>query len=155
MDLTPKKINLFLLLKLPAAYFCGVRVKEIDRIKCAVMVRHGWRNQNPFKSIYFAVQEMAAELSTGALVMAEIKESQRSISMLVVSNRSSFSKKATGIITFVCTDRYQIAEAIAETVSSGEGVNITLKSIGTNEKGEKVSEMEFDWSIRLKVSPSR
>ena len=33
--------------------------------KAIVTVRHKWFNQNPFKSMFWAVQGMAAELSTG------------------------------------------------------------------------------------------
>ena len=41
-------------------------------------VKHRWINQNPFNSMYFAVQAMAAELSTGALVMiANSKKRQK------------------------------------------------------------------------------
>jgi hypothetical protein len=32
---------------------------------CVATVKHRWINQNPFNSMYFAVQAMAAELSTG------------------------------------------------------------------------------------------
>ena len=73
MTITPRKINLFNMLKLPAAYFTGIRVKAIDEKSCTVSVKHRWVNQNPFKSMYWAVQGMAAELSTGALVMGKIK----------------------------------------------------------------------------------
>ena len=151
--MSPKKINLFLLLKLPSAYLCGVRVKSIDAFKCEVKVRHKWINQNPFNSLYFAVQAMAAELSTGALVMSAIRESQHNISMLVVSNKSSFSKKAVGKVIFICENGLEVAEAVKKTIATGEGVNITMKSVGTNEKGEQVSEMYFDWSIIVKTNP--
>jgi hypothetical protein len=75
-----------LLFKLPAAYFCGVRVTSLDELKCDVSVKHRWINQNPFRSMYFAVQAMAAELSTGALVMRQVKESNLPISMLITAN---------------------------------------------------------------------
>ncbi len=88
-----KKLNTFLMLKVPAAWICGVRIKEIDAQKCRVGVKHRWINQNPFNSMYFAVQAMAAELSTGALVMKQVQASGRKISMLVKSNKSSFHKK--------------------------------------------------------------
>jgi hypothetical protein len=39
-----------------------------------VSVKHRWINQNPFNSMYFAVQAMAAELATGALVMSDSKK---------------------------------------------------------------------------------
>jgi len=144
------KINIFLLFKLPAAFICGVRVRKIDREQCIVGIKHRWINQNPFKSMYFAAQAMAAELSTGALVMDQVKKSGKSISMLVANNRSTFSKKATGRILFTCNDGALIQEAIRKTVSNGEGQTFWMKSIGTNAKGEPVSEMDFEWSIRLK-----
>ncbi len=148
--MTPRKINLFLLFNLPSAYFCGVRVKSISEDECVVTVRHNWINKNPFRSLYFAVQAMAAELATGALVMSAIRKSGKNISMLVVSNQSSFSKKATGLITFRCENGKEVGAAISNTITTGEGVNVTMKAVGTNEKGEPVAEMIFDWSIRAK-----
>lgn len=150
MNSEVKKINLFLLYKLPSAFFCGVRVKAIDESKCIVTVKHRWINQNPFNSLYFAVQAMAAELSTGALVMKHIKKSEKNISMLVANNKSNFSKKATGQITFTCDDGHLINEAIQKTIATKEGQTFWMKSIGTNQKGEQVSEMDFEWSIKIK-----
>jgi hypothetical protein len=150
MNSEVKKINLFLLYKLPSAFFCGVRVKEINETQCVVTVKHRWINQNPFNSLYFAVQAMAAELSSGALVMKHIKKSEKNISMLVANNKSNFSKKATGQIAFTCNDGHLINEAIHKTITTGEGQTFWMKSIGTNQKGEQVSEMDFEWSIKIK-----
>ena len=100
--------------------------------------------------MYFAVQAMAAELTTGALVMMQIKLSGRKISMLVANNNGNFTKKATGRITFTCNDGCLIKDAIQKTIANGEGQTIWMKSIGVNEKGEQVSEMNFEWSIKLK-----
>jgi hypothetical protein len=150
MILTPKKINIFLFFKLPSAFFCGVRVKELDETRCLTSLKHRWINQNPFNSIYFAVQAMAAELSTGALVISHIRKSGKPISMLVANNRCSFSKKATGRINFICTDGQLIKDAILQTISSGQGQTFWMKSVGTNEKGERVSEMDFEWSIKIR-----
>lgn len=148
--LTPKKLNTFLFFKLPSAFWCGVRVKSITDQSCTVTVKHRWINQNPFNSMYFAVQAMAAELSTGALVISQIKNSKKNISMLVANNNSNFTKKATGKIEFTCNDGHLINNAIQATIVTGEGQTFWMKSIGTNEKGEQVSEMNFEWSIRLK-----
>ena len=150
MEFSSSKLNTFLFLKLPAAFWCGVRVKSISKEQCVVTVKHRWFNQNPFKSMYFAVQAMAAELSTGALVIMQIKNSGKKISMLVANNNSNFSKKATGRITFTCNDCHIIEDAIQKTIANGEGQTIWMKSIGQNEKGEQVSEMNFEWSIKLK-----
>ena len=151
MNLTVGNINTFLLFKLPSAFICGVRAKQLDVTKCVVSVKHRWINQNPFNSMYFAVQAMAAELSTGALVMLEIQKTNKKISMLVANNKSNFTKKATGIITFVCTDGNIAKQAIQEAIATGEGQTFWMKSIGSNEKGEQVSEMDFEWSVRTKL----
>lgn len=151
MTISTSSFNKFLFFKLPSAFICGVRVKQIDENKCVVTVKHRWINQNPFNSMYFAVQAMAAELSTGALVIQQIQKCSKNISMLVANNKSNFSKKATGRITFVCNDGHLAQKAIQEAIVTGEGQTFWMKSIGTNEKGEQVSEMDFEWSVRAKL----
>ena len=150
MKLSPSKLNTFLMLKLPSAWLCGVRVKHIDQTECEVGVTHRWINQNPFNSMYFAVQAMAAELSTGALVMNRIQASGKKISMLVAQNKSSFSKKATGKIRFTCYDGNKVTEALDKTIESGEGQTFWMKSVGINEEGVEVSVFEFEWTVKLK-----
>ncbi len=150
MEITAKKMNSFLMFKLPSAVLCGVRLRVLDNEKSAVTVKHRWINQNPFNSMYFAVQSMAAELSTGAIVIKKIKESGKNISMLVTNHKGAFSKKAVGLITFTCTNGDLIDEALKRTIETGEGQTILMKSEGLNENGEQVSAYEFEWSVRLK-----
>lgn len=150
MEFSASNLNKFLFFKLPSAFLCGVRAKSINESQCVVSVKHRWINQNPFNSMYFAVQAMAAELSTGAMVMLHIQKSNRKISMLVANNKGNFTKKATGRITFTCHDGHLIEEAVKKTIATGEGQTFWMKSIGINEKGEQVSEMDFEWSIRVK-----
>jgi hypothetical protein len=150
MRFTVSNINKFLFFKLPSAYWSGVRLKEISEIRAVTTVKYGWKNQNPFQSMYFAVQAMAAELSTGALVMSKIHQSGKKISMLVANNNSSFTKKATGRIFFVCEDGAKLDEALTRAVETGEGVTVWMQSVGKNEKGEQVSIMNFEWTLKLK-----
>lgn len=141
---------MFLFLKLPSAWWCGVRLKEISNTQATVTVKHRWFNQNPFNSLYFAVQAMAAELSTGALVMQTIRAQDKNVSMLVASNKSTFSKKAKGRITFTCTDGNKILTAISETIRTGEGQTVWMQSIGFNEDGQQVSVFDFEWTVKVK-----
>lgn len=150
MNVSVSKLNRFLFFKLPSAFICGVRVQSIDSSNCAVTVKHRWINQNPFNSMYFAVQAMAAELATGALVINHIQKSKRNVSMLVANSNANFSKKATGKITFSCNDGLLAEKAIKNALESNEGQTFWMKSIGKNENGEQVSEMNFEWSVRLK-----
>lgn len=150
MTITPSKLNTYTIFKLPSAYFCGVRTKHIDNDKCIVTVKHKWINQNPFKSMFWAVQGMAAEFSTGALMIGKIQDSGKKISMLVTTNNAIFTKKATGRITFTCNDGKGIDEAIKKTVATGEGQTLWMKSVGVNEDGIVVSTFNFEWSIKAK-----
>jgi len=150
MKVTVKKMNRFLLFKLPSAFLCGVKLKELDNTKAIAKVTYRWLNQNPFKSMYFAVQSMAAELTTGAIVTKKIRESGEKISMLVTHHTGTFTKKAIGRITFTCADGLLIDEALAQTIKTGEGQTIVMKSIGVDEAGDQVSVYSFEWSIRLK-----
>ncbi len=150
MALTPAKINTFLFFKLPAAYLCGVRLKNINTEACITTVKHRWINQNPFGSMYFAVQAMAAELTTGALVLSQIKESGKNVTMLVANQKGAYTKKALGKISFTCQDGNKVSEALEETLLTGEGVTFWMTSTGTDEDGDIVSVMEFEWRVKVK-----
>lgn len=150
MKLTPQKINLFNIFKLPSVYLTGIRVKTLTDTICTATVTHRWINQNPFKSMFWAVQGMAAELTTGALLIGKIRESDKNISMLVANNKSSFTKKATGKITFTCTDGALINDALDKAITTGEGQTFWMTSVGKNKEGIIVSTFNFEWSIKVK-----
>lgn len=150
MKITPKKINAFMFFKLPLAWLSGVRVKKLNETTCEVFIKHKWINQNPFKSMFWAAQGMAAEMSTGVLVMQEIEKSKRNVSMLVTHQEGDFFKKAAGKILFTCKGGSQIREAIQRSIETGEGQVITLLSEGINADNIKVSSFKFQWSLKVK-----
>lgn len=136
--------------KLPLAWIGGVRVKEITDTSCIVKIKHRWMNQNPFKSMFWAAQGMAAEMSTGVLVIQKIQESGKKVSMLVTHQQGSFTKKATGLIRFECHDGELIQQAIEASAKTGEGQVVKMKSTGYNKKDDFVSSFEFEWSLKVK-----
>ncbi|MDQ7917738.1 DUF4442 domain-containing protein [Mesonia sp. MT50] len=148
--LSPSKINWFTFFKLPASWWSGVRLKKINEEACETSVKFKWINQNPFKSMYFAVQMMAAELSSGALVMTSIRNQKQPVSMLVARNKAEFTKKATGRITFTCLDGIKIKQAIEKAIETKEPQTCWMQTKGLNEKGELVSTMDFEWTIKAK-----
>lgn len=150
MKISASKLNTYLMFKLPSAYLCGVRTKYIDKNKCIVTVKYRWINQNPFNSMFWAVQGMAAELTTGALVMSKIMQSGKKISMLVAQNSGTFTKKATGRITFECIEGDLVDKAIENAIKTGEGQMVTLTSIGKNSEGVEVSTFKFEWTLKVK-----
>ena len=100
--------------------------------------------------MFWAVQGMAAELSTGVLLMNEISRSKKKFSMLVLNNKANFSKKATGIISFNCDQGLEIRDAINLAISTGKPQTIWLNSNGNNSRGDQVSSFSFEWTLKLK-----
>ena len=146
----PVKFRMFLFTKLPAAFFSGVRIKELDEKHCVTSVPFKWLTQNPFKSTYFASLSMAAEMSTGVLGLIHIYKRNPAVSMLVVKMESNYFKKAVDKTFFTCEDGDAILKTIEESITTGEGKTITVKSVGKNEAGEVVAEFFVTWSFKGK-----
>ncbi|MGA0384520.1 MAG: DUF4442 domain-containing protein [Flavobacteriaceae bacterium] len=127
-----------------------MRVKKCTETYSLVTVKHSWFNSNPFNSMFWAVQGMAAELSTGILIMQEIRRSKQSVSMLVVQNKANFSKKATGSIRFQCEAEDSIQKALAQAIKTKQGVTFWLNSQGFDTSNDCVSSFDFQWSIKVK-----
>lgn len=141
---------MYLLYKLPAAFFSGVRVREINEEKCITSVPYKWLTQNPFRSTYFASLAMAAEMSTGTLALSNVYKRTAAISMLVTKMEATYFKKATGTIFFICEQGKEIATVIDEAAETGEAKNIITKSAGKNKTGELVATFLFTWSFKTK-----
>lgn len=151
MKITPKRVNLFMLLKLPLAYIGGVRIKTLSEEQATVQITHKWMNQNPFKSMFWAAQGMAAEMSTGVLVMKAIEDSKENVSMLVTHQEANFYKKATGKIIFTCLGGNEISKAIKMSKIKKQGQLVKLTAVGKNEDGVVVSKFNFEWSLKVKL----
>jgi hypothetical protein len=150
MNITPKRINRFMFFKLPLAYLGGVQVVSIEKETAIVNITHKWINQNPFKSMFWAAQGMAAEMATGVLVMKGIENLGKNVSMLVTNQRGNFTKKATGKIRFECHHGGLVANALEESEENGEGRIITMKAEGFNKDGVSVCNFHFEWSLKVK-----
>lgn len=143
------KLKLYFLKNLPSAFWWGIRVKSASPDRAEATLPYSWRTQNPFKSIYFAAQCGAGELSTGILAnLARIGRGH--ISMLVVDQKSEFVKKANTLTTFTCEEGPQVFETVKKAVESGEPQVITMTSTGRNTSGEVVSRIYITWSFKAK-----
>jgi hypothetical protein len=147
---SPISFGFFLATKLPAAFFVGLRLNHIDENTCTIGIRHSWFSKNPFKSMYFAAEAMAAEMSTGLLAFGHLYQQNTKVSMLVVKMEASYFKKGTGKLQFTCANGALVHNAISETMKTGEGVTLITKSIGKNENNEVVAEFNFTWSFKAK-----
>lgn len=146
----PVKFRMFLFFKLPAAFFSGVRIKEIDESRAVVSIPYKWFSQNPFQSTYFACLAMAAEMSTGSLGMMHVRNRIPAVSMLVVKLEAVYFKKATGITLFTCSDGDQLKATIEKAIATGEGQSFAAASHGVNEQGEKIADFFITWSFKAR-----
>lgn len=143
--LTP---TLTLKLLLPSSWFWGIKIKRLDDQSCVIQLPYSWRTKNPFKSIYFAAQAGAAELSTG-LLMRRAMAGKPPISMLVVGFQMEFLKKADEKIFFTCAQGDEIQAAIGQ-LETGHALSLTLPLVseGRNAAGVVVSRAVITWSMK-------
>ena len=147
----PVKFRMFLFWKLPAAFFSGVRIEEIDETTSVVSVPYKWLTQNPFRSAYFASLAMAAEMSTGVLGMMYVQKRMPAVSMLITNMEATYHKKATGKTFFVCESGEQILDTVEQSIATGEPKSITVRSTGKNKNGELIAVFLFTWSFKVKT----
>ncbi len=147
--LSPLKLRLFMLRKLPLAWLAGLRLTALTPEAATVTVRYKYLTQNPFRSIYFAALAMAGELASGIQAMMQV-QAGGPVSMLVVGMEADFSKKAMGLIAFTCPDGAAIAQAVARSRATGEGRTVVCTSTGRDEAGAVVAVFRITWSFRAK-----
>ncbi len=141
-------LSLFMMVKLPLGFVAGLRVKTLDTRECQVTVPARWRNKNPFGSMYFAVQAMAAELSTGAPALAACRVAKPHVNSLIVGMTSEFTAQAISKVTFTCTEVPRISEAVEEAFRTGKSVRLEVPTVGTMSDGTVVSRFAFTWSFK-------
>ena len=146
----PVLFKFFVFQKLSSAFWAGLSMAHFDEQSCGVRVKLSWFNQNPFRSMYFAVEAMAAEMSCGMLAFGQVYKRQPAVSMLVEKLEAKFVKKATGVIIFTCADGAAIRDTVNEALQNPAGTKLQVTSIGRNQAGEIVAEFYFTWTFRKK-----
>ena len=149
--LSPLKQRLFYLKSLPMGLISGIRITHLDEEKAITEVPYRWRNKNPFRSMYFAVQSMAAELSTAAPVFMALKGVDANIAFIIVDLKAEFVKKAQSKVTFSCADYKEIYAAISKMNQPDDTVIITAKSVGRDADGNEVATFYFTWSFKMRA----
>jgi len=143
--------SFFLFWRLPAAFIAGTRVEEVTNEKCTISLPYKWLTQNPFKSIYFASQSMAGEMSTGIFGMIATYQSDPSVAMLVENIEAKFTKKADARIYFTCEEGQKILQAVEKAKQTGEAVRVRAETIGRMKNGVEVSRFWVTWSFKART----
>lgn len=149
--LSPLKQKLYFAKNLPMGFISGIRLTRLDEDRSVSTVKFHWWNKNPFRSIYFAVLSMAAELSTAGPAMLAMKHSDASIAMIIVEVRAEFVKKAQTTITFSCTDYPLFHDAIRTLEKADDTATVTARTVATDEHDETIATFDFTWSFRRRA----
>ena len=96
--------------------------------------------------MYFAVQAMAAELSTGVLTFLHLNN--RNISVIVTNVESRFYKKVVAKTKFICVDGDNIASALKIAQETNEAQKCVMISKGYDMNGICVSKFQITWSLK-------
>jgi len=146
--LRPWNFRLYLWARLPLAACAGLSLRRLDETACTVALPGGWRTQNPFRSMYFAAQAMAAEMSTGAPAMMLAEGASASVSMLVREVRGVFTRRIEGGAEFTFEDLAGMRETVDRAVATGESEAFVARSTGRSRDGGASSEFEITWSFK-------
>ena len=126
----------------------GLRLIALDEQRSVAKVPFRWWNKNPFASMYFAVQSMAAELSTAAPAMMATKSVDYKVVLIITDMNAEFVKKAKTELVFTCQSYRHNLRAIQSLEQKGDSVSVTAKTIGTDREGEVVSVFKFTWTFK-------
>jgi hypothetical protein len=146
--LRPWNFRFYLWARLPLAACAGLSLRRLDDTGCTVALPGGWRTQNPFRSMYFAAQAMAAEMSTGAPAMMLAEGASASVSMLVREVRGVFTRRIQGEAEFTFEDLPGMLATVDRAVATGESESFVARSVGRNRDGGAASEFEITWSFK-------
>lgn len=144
------KFRLFLLWKLPLAWFARLRVDQFDAEASVVSVPYGYLTKNPFRSMYFAPLTMAAELASGLHALDAVKRAPLPVGMLVIEMKASFLKKATSRIYFKSNDAQLLEDAVKQCIVSGERTSCMVSTTGIDDTGSEVAKFWFTWTFKQK-----
>ncbi len=146
--LNPVLFPLGMLGFLPLGFVTGLRVTQFTDNSCSVTAPYKYMNKNPFRTTYWAVLGMAAEMASGAILLSYSKNVTPSVATFVVGCDSKFVNRALGVTTFVCNDGALIKSEVQKASESGEARTFTTATNGYSEDGKLVAEFIFTWSIK-------
>jgi hypothetical protein len=125
-------------------------IKSLDHNGCTVVLKDHWWIRNPFKSVFWAVMGMAAELSTGALVYSFA--SGTGVKFILVGMEAQFFKKAKGKTSYVCDSGQEISRKLEQMMNTDDPGVVIMPAYAKDESGNVLAEFKFQWQLRKPIS---
>lgn len=144
-------LRVFSFFKIPLLFYIAPILEELNDEKCVVRIPLRRRTKNHLNVMYFGVLAAGADCAGGFMAMKLIRKEGGKISLLFKDFKAEFLKRAEGDVFFTCRDGAAIREAVAETLSSGERVNLPVHVTATvpSKLGEEPV-AQFELTLTLK-----
>jgi acyl-coenzyme A thioesterase PaaI-like protein len=121
----------FLSLRIPALFFLGPRVLELDAGGCAVKIPFGLRTRNHLGSMYVGVLCAGADLASGLNAAWLIFKRHRKVKLSFKDLEADFLKRADGDVVFRSRDGTKVREAVERADATGERVTVPVEVVAT------------------------
>lgn len=113
-------------LKVPLILYCMPQVQRVDQDACVIAVPLTWRTRNHYKSMYFGVLAIGADMTAGLLAMNLTQNSDKAVGLLFKDFKADFHKRAMGDVVFRCDDGALVRQMVDRVLASPERVNETV-----------------------------
>ena len=151
------KYNLYLwyfgLTKVRLINYCHPQIVDVSEKGVTLLIPLNRRTRNHVKSMYIGVMTVGVDLVTGFTAMLKIRESKRNVILIFKDMKANFLKRAEGDVHYICNEGKKIAQAVDETLKTGERVNLLVPVTATvPEKfgDEQVAEFTITLSLKEK-----
>jgi len=144
--LKPWKLRLWMLKSLPMGLLSGMVIESLDENGCKVMLKDRRWIRNPFRSVFWAVMGMAAELSTGALVYTYVSGSN--IKYILIGMKGEFFKKVRGKSFYFCRSGLDVLRKLNSLENPGDTCTVILPVTAYDQAGQTVAEFQFYWQLK-------
>ena len=145
----PWKLRLWMIAKLPMGLLSGMYIESLEENRCVVILKDRWWIRNPFRSVFWAVMGMAAELSTGALVYAYA--SGTDVKFILVGMEAKFFKKTKGKSYYFCDTGLDVSRSIELLVNTNDTSIVMLPVTAKDEAGQVLATFTFQWQLRKPI----
>lgn len=149
------KYNLYLwyfgLTKVRLINYCHPQIVDVSEKGVTLLIPLNRRTKNHVKSMYIGVMTVGVDLVTGFTAMLKIRESKRNVILIFKDMKANFLKRAEGDVHYICNEGKKIAQAVDETLKTGERVNLLVPVTATvPEKFGDEPVAEFSITLSLK-----
>jgi acyl-coenzyme A thioesterase PaaI-like protein len=154
-DKTRETLSLrwFGLTKIPVLFYFGVSVTEVSKERMVVRIPLRRRTKNHLGSMYFGALCAGADCAAGAFAMHLIKQQPKHVSLVFKDFSAEFLKRAEGDVDFCCAQGKEIAELVAQAVTSDERIERQLDVTATvpSLSDEPVARFKLTLSLKRRL----